>query len=134
MKKKKWKFNNFTNSHKLILKLLLPMIRKVDIQETISFLILSILKSIQTFRLYWMEEIIKSTIWTKSRLYTVIWNVKFIFLKSPPQAPLGSRFCTDPPLKMFKIFGRGGSVGKPSDVPYDHMVCIFGKFGARGTC
>ena len=27
--------------------------------------------------------------------------------KSPPQSPLGSGFCTNPPLKMTKIFGRG---------------------------
>ena len=37
----------------------------------------------------------------------LLWKVKSTFLKSPPQAPLGFGFCTDPPLKMPKIFGRG---------------------------
>ena len=35
--------------------------------------------------------------------------------KSPPQAPLGSGFCTDPPFESPKNPKRGGSVVKPSD-------------------
>ena len=45
------------------------------------------------------------------RLETVILKTKLIFLKSPPQAPLGSGFCTDPPSKMSKKFGRIGGSG-----------------------
>ena len=49
----------------------------------------------------------------------ILYNFERLTLpnKSPPQAPLGSGFCTDPPpLKMTKIFGRGGgSVEKYGD-------------------
>ena len=56
-----------------------------------------------------MDTITKIVTLNKVASFTVIWKVKSTFLKSPPQAPLGSGFCTDPPpLKMSKIFGRGG--------------------------
>ena len=42
--------------------------------------------------------------------FTVIWKAKLSLLKSPPQAPLGSGFCTDPPLENIKNFGKGGDL------------------------
>ena len=47
-----------------------------------------------------------------------IWNhlVKMLMNKSPPQAPLGSGFCIDPPFESSKIAERGGSVEESSDI------------------
>ena len=51
---------------------------------------------------------------------------KFIFLKSPPQALLGSGFCTDlPPLENVSNFRKGGgSVRNYSDITSETNVIV----------
>ena len=47
--------------------------------------------------------------------------------QSPPQAPLGSGFCTDPPLENDQNFRKGGSVENYSDAGIFKGQALVGK-------